>query len=197
MHFLPRLPLFGLMFTLSCVSFLACSSDGSTDGGVGGRGGSGGPGGGGTGGMGGGGGSGVERCVNASNCDDQEPCTEDLCIEEVCEYPPLPDNTVCASATGLSACLAGECQLIWASCEDEGAEEGDFCQPTEAVDRVGRCVARDCVVGPCEIGFDCWDGNACTLGICDGSDGMCSQANAPNGNACIPPAGGAATAGRE
>ncbi|NOQ83851.1 MAG: hypothetical protein GQ551_07555 [Myxococcales bacterium] len=66
-----------------------------------------------------------------------------------------PDDAVCVSDTGLSACLTGGCQLIWPSCTGEGAEEGDFCQPDENVERIGRC----------EIGLDRLDGNACTGGM--------------------------------
>ncbi len=53
---------------------------------------------------------------------------------------------------------------------DEGAKEGDFCQPAGDPQEIGRC----------ENGFDCWGGNACTVGICDASGGTCSQDNAPN-----------------
>ena len=178
------------MVAVSCVSFLGCGSDGTNAGGVGGSGGSGGLGGGGIGGTGGTGGTPL-MCMNPRDCDDMEPCTNDLCVEQVCAYESLPDNAVCVSDTGLSVCLTGECQIVWPSCTDEGAEEGDFCEPTEEVDRIGRCPSEgECEVGPCEIAFDCWDGNGCTSGICDPTDCTCSQENAPNGTVCIPPVGG-------
>ena len=114
-----------LVFSLSC-----SSGGGGGGGGIGGTGGgTGGSGaGGGEGGTGGSGGT-VEMCVNPRDCDDDEACTANLCNAQVCAYEPLPDYAVCGSDTGVSACLGGICQLIWTSCEQEGAEDGDFCQP--------------------------------------------------------------------
>jgi hypothetical protein len=180
--------------TSSLLLSLGCSSDGSPESGgsggsAGGTGGSGAVGG--EGGTAGAGGT-VRMCVNPRDCSDGEPCTQDLCIDRVCAYEPLPDYTVCGSETGISACLDGACQLIWTSCDQAGAQDGDFCRPSPATDplRLGRCDAGICVVGPCESSFDCWSGEACEVGICDASDGTCSLENAPNGQACIPPAGG-------
>jgi hypothetical protein len=177
----------------SLVSSLGCSSSGDTGGG--GSGGTAGVGGngatGGAGGVGGMGGT-VRTCVNPRDCDDGEPCTKELCEDGVCAYELLPNQTVCGSDTGVSACLNGTCQLIWTTCNEDGAQDGDFCRPMPEPDppRLGRCDTGACVVRPCEINFDCWSGEACQLGICDASSGTCSTENAPDGNACIPPAGG-------
>lgn len=174
------------MLALSSFSLWGCGSNGPAAGGGGGGSAGFGGGGGGVGGTGGTGGM-PRRCSNPNTCDDQDPCTMDMCVDMVCRYESLPDDTVCASDTGFSMCLSGECQLIWPSCEDEGAEEGDFCEPVEDEGRTGRCVSGSCEVGPCEIALDCWDGNVCTSGVCDESDGSCSQQDLPNGTMCVPP----------
>lgn len=189
-----------LVFLLSSLVFELGCSGGDGEGGSGGSGGVAGAGGsagsGGNGGMGGVGGM-PRTCMNPRDCNDNEPCTADLCVAQVCQYEPIPNQTVCLSDTGLSACLAGVCQLIWPSCDDPGAEDGDFCQPmpTPEPARLGRCDAGACVVDPCEIGFDCWNGDACSVGICDDAEGTCMQENAPDGRACIPPAGGTCAGG--
>jgi hypothetical protein len=137
------------------------------------------------GGMAGMGGSDIRTCNNPHDCDDGEPCTTDQCGEDlVCAYESFADDTVCLSEIGLSICLSGVCQLIWPSCTEPGAEEGDFCEPLESPDppRLGRCASGTCALEPCQIGFDCWDGDLCTSDICEG--GECSHPNAPNGTSC-------------
>jgi len=108
-----------------------------------------------------------------------------MCIDQICHFDSLPDDTACAAETGqstLSTCVGGICQPIWASCEDEGAQDGDFCQPTEDMQRLGRCESGICEVNPCEITFDCWDGDPCMSDICD--TGECRHENVPNGTNC-------------
>ena len=107
-----------------------------------------------------------------------------MCNEGMCEYDPLPDNDICFGETGLSACLDGVCQPIWLSCEAEGAEDGDFCEPPVTPDppQLGHCASGVCEVTPCEIAFDCWDGDLCTSDVCE--DGVCSHPFAPAGTRC-------------
>ena len=174
------------LYLLLGVSSLGCGADGTTSGGAGGMGGTAGAAGGtgGMGGIGGTGGSDVQMCTVAHNCDDSEVCTADLCIDQACDHVSLPDDTLCLSSIGISVCMTGVCQLIWASCGDPGAEEGDFCEPAGDVQRLGRCASGSCEVSPCEISFDCWDGDLCTNDVCDASSGECSHPNAPLGTRC-------------
>ncbi len=165
----------------------ACGSDESGNAGIGGSGGTGGGGEGGVGGSAGAGGMGgieVPECNFPRDCDDDQPCTRDLCVERFCEHEPLADATICVSDTGLSACLEGVCQLIWPSCTNADAEEGDFCQPAGITDRIGRCSSGECTVEPCAISFDCWDGDPCTSDLCEVSTGECAHPNAPDGTRC-------------
>lgn len=176
---------FGLVAALCLCACGGSGSGNEATGGSGGRGGAGGSAGtGGAAGAGGMGGSEIARCNAPRDCDDDEPCTKDLCVDGICGYEPLADDTVCGSETGLSACLDGACQSVWPSCTDPSAEEGDFCQPTPSTDRIGRCVSGECVIAACQIPFDCWDGDQCTSDVCDDSTGECSHPNAPDGTRC-------------
>lgn len=172
----------GLVLVLSS---LGCGNGGSNgNGGSGGVGATGGTGGaGGNGGIGGSGGS-VRMCAGPNDCIDfdRDPCITSMCTNMVCRFDSLPDGQVCLSDTGLSACVEGMCQLIWPSCDVEGAQEGDFCQPTEDIQRLGRCGPEGCEVNPCEITFDCWDEDPCMSDICDA--GVCRHENAPDGTRC-------------
>jgi hypothetical protein len=173
-----------LILVLVCSGCGTEAAGGSGSGGVAGTGGGGGVTTGGIGGDGGDGGTGVQMCMNAHVCNDDDPCTIDRCTDRICSYENLADNTVCLSDTGISGCLSGECQLIWSSCSDEGAEEGDFCESAEDASRLGRCVSGSCEILPCELAFDCWDGDRCTSDVCDGTSGDCSHPVAPDGTSC-------------
>jgi len=133
--------------------------------------------------MGGTGGT-VRMCNGPNDCVDfrRDPCITSMCIERICNFDSLPDNTVCGGETGVSACVGGICQPIWPSCDDELAQDGDFCEPTESMPRLGRCESGVCEVNPCEIAFDCWDGDRCSSDICE--SGECRHENAPDGTEC-------------
>jgi hypothetical protein len=181
---------FTILTCLGLVLFVAssgCGSDGANGGGgtggVSGTGGSTGGTGGGAG-VGGTGGSVEQMCTFPRDCDDDEPCTIERCNDRICSYDFLADETVCAGSTGLSACLAGECPPIWASCENEAASDGDFCESSQDTTRLGRCSSGACEISPCELALDCWDGDLCTKDICDGSSGECSHPIADDGTMC-------------
>lgn len=179
-----QLTCFGLALVLSS---WGCGSDESGRAGTGGSGGSSGAGGtggvGGVGGMGGVGGSDIPMCTVPADCDDDEPCTLELCVDGDCDYETLADDTGCVATTGLSVCLGGVCQPIWETCSNPSAEEGDFCKPLVNVDRLGRCVSGMCLTELCQIAFDCWDEDPCTSDVCE-VDGTCVHPNAPDGTPC-------------
>jgi hypothetical protein len=103
----------------------------------------------------------------------------------VCHFGSAPDAQFCFSDTGASACLGGVCQSIWPvpmGCSDPDAQDGDFCEPTESVPRLGRCESGSCEINPCEIAFDCRDGDLCTVEICE--SGECRHEAEPDGTIC-------------
>jgi hypothetical protein len=139
---------------------------------------------GGSAGIGGSGGIAERMCTVPRDCDDDDPCTVERCNDRICSYDLLADETVCLASTGLSACLAGMCEPIWASCENEAAMDGDFCESSEDTTRVGHCSSGACEISPCELALDCWDGDLCTKDLCDGSSGECSHPIADDGTMC-------------
>lgn len=47
------------------------------------------------------------ECEMVEDCDDQNDCTQDLCVDGMCEFVPVTDGTPCRDGTG--ACQAGSC----------------------------------------------------------------------------------------
>ena len=121
------------------------------------------------------------------NCDDDDPCTEDLCAESGCVHNPLSD-VLCDDddpCTVSDSCVAGEC----VGTGELTCDDGDVCTQNLCVIGVG------CVFPP-DNGVGCDDANACTLvDVC--ADGQCFGTGAPNCNdnngctvdACVPPGG--------
>jgi hypothetical protein len=72
---------------------------------------------------------------SASPCDDGNPCTVDLCSEEIggCAYQPQPDELECATACiPKGACVSGTCEgETLVDCEDEPGCGDGACSPGE------------------------------------------------------------------
>jgi len=106
-----------------------------------------------------------------SRCEDDDPCSLNLCEAQGCEFPPAPDMTPCPD--GL--CYDGAC------CP--GCWDGMSCQPGDGLNLCGAagslcedcddgdaCTDDRCAVGTCEHdaladGSPC-DGGLCSLGAC-------------------------------
>src|SRR5262249_37998522 len=92
--------------------------------------------------------TGCARCSTATQCDDGDACTTDVCESSVCGSFVVPDCKHCTTA---------------ADCDD-----GNTCT-TETCD-AGVCGHR-AVAGcrPCTTATDCNDGNPCTSDVCGAS----------------------------
>ena len=95
-------------------------------------------------------------------CNDQNPCTVDVCNDQgVCEYLPLSegectDNNACTEA---DKCKTGLCIGVPKNCDDSNpCTDGD------------GCVSGDCVPGQPLV---CNDENPCTADTCDSTAGGC------------------------
>lgn len=94
---------------------------------------------------------------SAPPCNGVNPCTTTTCVPKFgCQFPPLPDGTICNDDYPHWQCLAGNC----------------FCMPD--------CALFDCgddgcggTCGTCEPGFECNEGT-CTLVVTDCGDGICA-----------------------
>lgn len=54
----------------------------------------------------------IVRCATPAECDDGNPCTQDICISNQCAWPNWPNSTTCNDnvfCNGIDECVAGEC----------------------------------------------------------------------------------------
>jgi hypothetical protein len=106
-------------------------------------------------------------CTMASECDDNNPCTDDSCVDLVCRNvnntAPCDDGMFC---TNPDVCMGGVCMPGPARVCPEPGGDPDFDICSEALDACVECL------GP----GDCGDGNTCTDDICNPS-GECNNPN--------------------
>lgn len=104
----------------------------------------------------------VPGCASNDECDDQDPCTIDVC-DGICYNTPMDcDNgDLCTSAT----CSGGECFYTDNSdrCDDGNPCTNDSCSSTEG-----------CINTPDGNNF-CTDSNSCTFDTCNGITGICEH----------------------
>lgn len=134
------------------------------------------------------------ECTNNSQCNDNDPCTQDVCNGQICNFIPLPpelcvcdpddcdDGNPCTDdfCTAEGACGHAP---IGGSCNDGNAcTTNDFCTAGNCVGAAVLCPSAGCQQfqcspdsGQCEPsgGLFCDDGIACTDDAC-GPDGNCS-----------------------
>ncbi|MBM4342665.1 MAG: formylglycine-generating enzyme family protein [Deltaproteobacteria bacterium] len=146
---------------------------------------------------------------NKANCDDFNPCTDDVCLPKLgCQHEalgaqwPCNDGVACTTA---SHCEDGACKVgEFLDCNDANPCTVDVC-----VEKTGKCSnvlqpglqctdGNDCTVGDkctdtgCKgNGKDCGDNNACTADTCSNNTCFnapiqCDDNNACTNDACIP-----------
>ena len=125
----------------------------------------------------------VVACDEAAQCDDENPCTTDECVDGVCQWTHV-DNTCDDgnACTENDICAAGECEGTLKVCDD-----GEYCNGVESCNAVtGACEdgeapvvddGVDCTMDECDEDTDkvvhvpndaqCDDGNTCTSNVCD------------------------------
>ena len=112
------------------------------------------------------------ECLDAADCDDSNPCTDDACDAGVCtnsnnDANACPDDGVVCN--GSEACVSGECQSDGApTCVDV---DHPFCDSTRD-DCVACLSATDC-----DDGAFCNGAEACVDGVCvDATTDPCAGA---------------------
>jgi subtilisin-like proprotein convertase family protein len=134
---------------------------------------------------------GATGCTPGS-CNDQNPCTDDVCNTATgeCEFTPVvcpSDGNVCTDEVCTPS--AGGCVSV----PNTGP-----CSDNNTCTTMDSCSGGACVGGPL---LNCDDGNECTDDFCDpvrGCDSTPNTAPCEDGNACTTPdacAGGACVAG--
>ncbi len=148
-----------------------------------------------------GGGGGGGGCRTAADCDDHNPCTEDICLDDGnCLTKPMAHGTPCPAADqchqegfcdGAGECWVGD----EVDCDDEDPCTEDSCDPDQGGcthDPIQGCCSSDqdcadqgegltcdpethrCVEGQggCEADGDCVSDDPCRVGRC-GEGGIC------------------------
>jgi len=108
--------------------------------------------------------------IDEDTCDDENPCTEDLCLgAEGCSHMPVEagecmDGDPCTVA---DHCEAGVCVGDSVECDDDNPCTEDLCTAT------GGC-EFEAVFGPCDDGDPCTAGDLCLDGACAGTPVDCA-----------------------
>ena len=132
----------------------------------------------------------------APDCDDENPCTDDACLDGQCIHTPNDANCDDSNACTLAAlCAQGKCVPgTPLDCDDDNVCTTDSCAPdsgclhapnTLPCDDQNACTAKDVCADSLCVGageLNCNDGNVCTDDTCDPDTG-CLNAN--NSNECL------------
>jgi len=127
---------------------------------------------------------GANGCLNTpTDCDDDSACTTDSCDSGTgCVYVPSAVGTACDDGlfcTENDKCQTGaECLGTAVDCDDGEPCTKDGC---DALD--GLCVHAP-QSGPCDDGDSCTENDDCGTGTCTGSDIDCSDGNACTDDSC-------------
>jgi len=134
-----------------------------------------------------------DRCVDGvclagepTRCDDQNPCTAEICTPlSGCQYTnvPAPCDDEDACTTG-DRCVDGGCVGDAVDCDDGNVCTQDSCRAT-----TGTC-GHTPVAGACDDGDVCTEGDACANGQCvPGAPAACDDGNPCTAGQCIPGTG--------
>ncbi len=124
-------------------------------------------------------------CFVDADCDDHNPCTNDLCDTGTgqCDHLNLADETPCGDGDsgwcdGSGSCFEPECGSGLPDCDD-----GNACT-------VDSCSEYECSFdAEAAAGFGCDDGDGCTIGDqCDGLGGCAGTLDdtIPGCSSCLP-----------
>lgn len=149
---------------------------------------------------------GFGSCVSGASklCDDQNPCTVDVCDVATgdCATTNFPDNAVCDDGDKCvigETCQAGKCVGTAVVCDDQNPCTTDSCDAltglckavpvadsTKCEDEDPCTVEDACLAGVC-VGKDkdCDDNNPCSTDLCDPVDGTCVHDALADGTKCL------------
>lgn len=119
----------------------------------------------------------AQQCLGHSDCDDNDPCTEDLCLNGTCSHNPVncDDGNICTDDYCDGGCKHEKkpgCCNSDAECDDKNPCTKDQCLSHVCVHNVYDpmcCVSDD----------ECDDNNFCTLDFC--SANRCNHTNVVGG----------------
>lgn len=143
--------------------------------------------------------------VGQEECDDENQCTTDACVDGYCQHTPLLDGSICDDydpCTDADMCIDGECMAIPRDCDDENVCTSDRCDWVPEQPWFEVACFHDPIPGDCDDGdfcteddecnefgscsgtqIDCDDGNECTVDTCDPATG-CVYTPVQDGTSC-------------
>jgi len=142
---------------------------------------------------------GCYECCSNSDCNDNNVCTTDSCVNGICQLAnnsnTCNDNSAC---TTNDRCSNGSCNGTSITCNDNNPCTNDSCSPssgcvytnnTSSCNDNNACTSNDrCSNGSCSgTAITCNDNNVCTNDSCNPSSGCVYTNNAnpcDDGNAC-------------
>jgi VCBS repeat protein len=123
-------------------------------------------------------------CETDGDCEDNNPCTFNLCISEECHYPDLPPGTSCSDddlCTVDGACDSGQCVGTPRDCSGFNGQ----CTQGSCDSITGECQAADRDDGtPCDDGNSCTIDDACQTGVCTGPLKDCDDSDSCTEDSC-------------
>ncbi|MBP48156.1 MAG: hypothetical protein CMH53_09495 [Myxococcales bacterium] len=136
-----------------------------------------------------------DRCVKGlcvpltiQQCDDNDPCTDDICGGILgCEHPSVANGQPCDDGdlcTNSDVCIQGGCQGTPGGCDCKSnadcasLDDGNLCNGVMA------CLGNQCTVDPDTIVVCPASDKACVVIACDPQKGLCSESAATVGESC-------------
>jgi streptogramin lyase len=144
-------------------------------------------------------------CATAADCNDDNACTTDACVNALCQNTNAPNGTACTDGNACTqadtcqagACtganpvvctaqdqchVAGVCNPANGTCSNPNAPNGTACSDVNACTQTDTCQAGVCTGGNpvvCLALDECHE-----AGLCDPANGTCTTPNRPNGTPC-------------
>ena len=119
------------------------------------------------------------------DCDDDNPCTDDICVEEEDGCVNVPNTAACSddnACTDNDLCKAGKCSGESISCENDNPCTSDACDTEQG------CTYAP-VTNACDDGNACTDDDVCADGICAGASITCDDNQMCTDDSCDPDTG--------
>ncbi len=131
-----------------------------------------------------GGDGGNVECTSAAQCDDENPCTDDTCVQGKCvntnNTAPCDDGQACSEN---DVCSDGVCSGTAVGCDDGNPCTNDSCDDSEGCVYIPNSA-------PCDDDNACTIGDVCSNGSCVGGDALtCDDGNECTDDSCDPASG--------
>lgn len=134
-------------------------------------------------------------CVTTFKCEDNNPCSNDLCLNGKCDH--LAIVGACPGGNA-DPCVTSVCQqsvngVDMPTCVTKTKCEDKVCNTVTCSPSTGSCIATKLESGPCDDGDPCTASTSCIKGQCKGTAVVCNDGNPCTTEACTATVGCVAT----